>query len=177
MKILVPLAEGFEEIETMSIVDVLRRAGHDVVLAGIPGSIITGSRGVRVLADKMLKDIDENDFDVLVLPGGYPGYINLGKSQRVSDIIKKFNEKQKTVAAICAAPSVLAKAGVLNDRKATIYPGMEKEIPRPRGDRVVVDGNIITGQGPGAAMEFALKIVEVLDGKEKAEKLKRDLVC
>jgi len=177
MKILVPLAEGFEEIETMSIVDVLRRAGHDVTLAGIPGSIITGSRGVKVLADKMLKDINENEFDVLVLPGGYPGYVNLGKSQRISEIIRNFNEKEKTIAAICAAPSVLAKTGVLDNKKATIYLGMEKEIPWPRGDRVVVDGNIITGQGPGAAIEFALKIVEVLDGKEKAEKLKRELVC
>ncbi len=177
MRILVPVAEGFEEIETVSVADVLRRAGFEVVLAGIPGTIVTGSRGVRIVTDSMLKDVDAEKFDAVVLPGGYPGYVNLGKSARVLEIVKDFDNKGKVVAAICAAPSVLAKAGVLKDRRATIYPGMEKEIPRPRGERVVVDGNIITSQGPGTAIEFALKIVEVLGGKEKSEKIRREIVC
>ncbi|HDD72652.1 MAG TPA: DJ-1/PfpI family protein, partial [Candidatus Aenigmarchaeota archaeon] len=172
-----PLAEGFEEIEAMTSVDVLRRAGFDVVTAGLPGTVVTGSRGVRIFTDKKLEDVNMDEFDALVLVGGYPGYLNLGRSRAVLDAIVNFNSKNKVIAAICGAPSVLAKAGILDEKKATIYPGMEREIPRPRGDRVVVDGNVITSQGPGTAMEFALKIVEVLGGKEKSEKLKRDLVC
>ncbi len=177
MKVLVPLAEGFEEIEAITVVDVLRRVGIEVVMAGIPGTMITGSRGVKVIADIMLRDVEPEEFDAIVLPGGYPGFVNLGKSQKILEIIKDFNSKNKIIAAICGAPAVLSKAGVLEGRKATIYPGMEREIPRPRSERVLVDGNIITSQGPGTAMEFAIKIVEVLVGKDKAERVRREMVC
>ena len=122
-------------------------------------------------------DVDAEEFDVLLLVGGIPGYQNLGNSGKVLSIIKDFNSKNKTIAAICMAPSILAKAGIIDEKKATIYPGSERDVPRPRGGRVVVDGNVITSQAPGTAMEFSLKIVEVLGGREKAEKLKRDLVC
>lgn len=176
VKVLVPLAEGFEEIEAITVIDVLRRAGMDVITAGIPGSLIVGSRNVRLSTDKKIDDIEPDDFDAIVLPGGYPGYVNLGKTQKVINIITSFNAEKKLVAAICAAPTILAKVGILEDRKATVYPGMEKEIPYVRGDKVVVDGNIITSQGPGTAIPFALKLIEVLIGKDKAKAIKKELV-
>jgi 4-methyl-5(b-hydroxyethyl)-thiazole monophosphate biosynthesis len=177
MKIIIPLADGFEEIEAMSSIDVLRRAGLKVVTAGIPGSIVKGSRGTQTITDRKFSEVDPEEFDALVLVGGYPGYVNLSKSNKVLDAIRSFNQKEKTIGAICAAPSILAKAGILEERKATIYPGMEKDIPRPRPGRVVQDGHIITSQGPGTAIEFALKIVEALAGSGASEKVKRELVC
>jgi 4-methyl-5(b-hydroxyethyl)-thiazole monophosphate biosynthesis len=176
VKVLLPLAEGFEEIEAITVVDVLRRAGIDVVTAGIPGSIVTGSRNVQVTTDKKINDIDPDDYEAVVLPGGYPGYVNLGKTQKVIKIITSFNEDKKLIGAICAAPTVLAKVGLLEDRKATVYPGMEKELPYPRNGKVVEDENIITSQGPGTAIDFALKLVERLTDKDKAKAVKKDLV-
>lgn len=177
MRIMVPLAEGFEEIEALTIVDVLRRAGIKVDTVGISGSIVTGSHGVRVTADRKLIEVIADEYDGIVLPGGNPGYINLGKSAKITEILRQMNENGKLVAAICASPSVLARAGLLENRKATIYPGMENELPYPRGERVVVDGNIVTSQGPGTAMEFALKIVEILLGSSAASRLKRELIA
>jgi 4-methyl-5(b-hydroxyethyl)-thiazole monophosphate biosynthesis len=159
------------------VVDILRRAGIEAVMVGLSSSIVMSSHGVRVFADKKLADINPDEYDGIVLPGGNPGYKNLGKSEKILEIIRKFNSEGKLVAAICGSPAVLAKAGVLNERKATIYPGMEREIPYPRSDRVVVDENVITSQAPGTAIEFALKIVEYLLGKEKALDLKQKLVC
>lgn len=176
MNILIPLTDGFEEIEAMVPVDILRRAGFNVVTAGIPATMITGANGTKIVTDKKLEDVNPEEFDAIVLVGG-PGYKNLGNSNKVLATLRDFNSKNKTIAAICMAPSILAKAGIIDDKKATIYPGQEREIPRPRGERVVVDGNIITSQAPGTAMEFSLKIVEKLGGKEKVNKLKRDLVC
>jgi len=177
MKILVPLAEGFEEIEALAVVDILRRAGIEAVMVGLQGSIVTGSHGIRVFADKKINEINPEDYDGIVLPGGDPGYKNLAKSGKILEIIRKFNSEGKLVAAICASPAVLAKAGILQDKKATIYPGMEKEIPYPRSEKVVVDENVITSQAPGTAIEFALKIVEYLLGKDKALSLRNRLVC
>ena len=176
MNILIPLAEGFEEIEAATTIDVLRRAGLNTVTAGIPGTIIKGSRNIKFITDKKLDDINPDEFDALVLVGGDPGYKNLGNSNKVLKTIFDFNSNKKTVAAICAAPLILAKIGILDDKKATVYPGFERKLQRPRGDNVVIDDNIITSQGPGTAMEFALKIVEVLQGKNKANKLKEELV-
>jgi len=176
MRALVPLAEGFEEIEATTVIDVLRRAGIDVITAGLPGTYIRGSNNIQIVADKKMDDLNASDFDALVLVGGNPGYKNLGKSGKIKDAIQEFDRKGKTIAAICAAPSVLCKAGILNNRKATIYPGMEKDIPRPRGKRLEVDEHIITSQGPGTAMEFSLKIVEKLAGASKAEMIKKQLV-
>lgn len=174
-KVMIPLAEGFEETETISVADVLRRAGIEVVLTGIPSTIVEGAHGIKVIADKKIDDLDTEKFDALVLPGGNPGYINLGKSKAVMDAITDFEEKGKLIGAICASPSLLAKTGILKERKATIYPGMEKDIPRPRNGNVVEDDNVVTSKGPGTALEFALKIVEILEGSGKAEKIKRDL--
>ncbi len=176
MEILVPLANGFEEIEAVTVIDVLRRAGMNVVTAGLPGSQIKGSRGMQVTADTRLEQVDPSKFDAIILVGGNPGYINLGRSNKILDMVVKFNLDKKLIGAICAAPSILAQAGILEDRAATIYPGMEREIPRPKGTRVIQDDNIITSQGPGTAMEFALKIVETVAGKEKVKLLKEQLV-
>jgi len=173
---MLPLAEGFEEIEALTVVDVLRRAGINVDTVGVMGSMVTGSHGVRVMTDKKILEINADEYDGIVLPGGNPGYLNLGRSSKIIEILKKFDAEGKLIAAICAAPSVLAKAGVLEGKKATIYPGMEKELPYPRGERVVIDGKIITSQAPGTAMEFALAIVEFLAGKDRAFQMKRQLV-
>ena len=174
-KILIPLADGFEEIEAIAVVDVLRRAGFDVVTTGLPSSIVEGAHGVKLIADKKIDNVNLDEFDALILPGGNPGYKNLGKSKIIMDAIESFEEKGKLVAAICAAPTLLAKAGILKDRRATAYPGLERELPRPRDGNVVYDENVITSKGPGTAIEFALKIVEVLGGKGKADELKRRL--
>ncbi len=176
MNVLVPLAEGFEEIEVMTIVDVLRRAGIKVSMAGLPGTIVEGSRNVKVLADTKLEDVVEEDYDAVVLPGGSPGYTNLSKSQKVKKIIGDFHRDGKLVAAICGGPTVLAEAGILTNVKATVYPGLEKCIPKPRNERVLVEGNVITSQGPGTAMEFSLKLVEHLAGKETMKNVKEQLL-
>ena len=176
MNILIPLTDGFEEIEATVALDVLRRAGLNVVTAGIPSSMLTGANGMKVTTDRKFEDVRAEDFDALVLVGG-PGYKNLANSNKVLSTVREFDSKGKTIAAICMAPSILAKAGIINDKKATIYPGQERQIPRPRGERVVVDDNIITSQAPGTAIEFSLKIVEKLVGKDKANRIKRDLVC
>jgi 4-methyl-5(b-hydroxyethyl)-thiazole monophosphate biosynthesis len=175
-KVLIPLAEGFEEIEALATADILRRAGIEVVLAGIPGTMIKGRSGVKVVADSRIDEVNKSDFDCLVLPGGNPGYINLGKSKIVIEIINDFNSKGKPIAAICAAPSILAKQGILDNKRATIYPGMEREIPRPRPASVVTDGHITTSQGPGTAIDFALEIVKTLLGSGQAEKIRKELV-
>jgi 4-methyl-5(b-hydroxyethyl)-thiazole monophosphate biosynthesis len=176
MNVLVPLAEGFEEIEAMTVVDVLRRAGIKVVTAGLPGTIVQGSRNVKVIADTKLEDIVEKDFDALVLVGGSPGYSNLSKSNKILKIVGDYHRDGKLVAAICGAPTVLAEAGILTNIKATVYPGLEKYIPKPRSERVLLEGNVMTSQAPGTAMEFSLKLVEYLAGKETMRNVSEQLV-
>jgi 4-methyl-5(b-hydroxyethyl)-thiazole monophosphate biosynthesis len=177
MKVMVPFANGFEEIEALAVVDLLRWAGIGVDMVGVVGSVITGARGVRVVMDKKINDVLLSNYDGIVLPGGDPGYANLNKSKAVIDSVKWFNDNEKLVAAICYSPMLLAKAGILDNRTATVYPGKEKEIPYPREDKVVVDGNIITSQAPGTAIDFALAIIEYFIGPEKAAKMKRTIVA
>jgi 4-methyl-5(b-hydroxyethyl)-thiazole monophosphate biosynthesis len=172
-KALVFLASGFEEIETVTIVDVLRRAGVDVTVAGLAPNVIEGKHGMRIVPDKSIDDVSVEDFDAFVVPGGNPGYKNLRNDPRVIDIIKKAFNSNKLVAAICAAPAVLSDAGVLEGKACTIYPGMDEELEagggKPKEDIVVVDGNIITSRGPATALPFALKLAEKLAGKQVAE--------
>lgn len=175
-RILVPLAEGFEEIEAFAVIDILRRAGINVVTAGLPGIMITGSHGVRVTTDTRLADVNER-FDGIVLVGGSPGYQNLMRSDRVSKLVKDFAEEGKLIGAICGAPLILAKLGLLKDRLATAYPGLEKQLDRPRSHPVVYDKNIITSQGPGTAVEFALKLVEYLLGAQKSAQVRQEIVA
>ena len=171
MKVVVPLAEGFEEIEFSTIIDILRRAEIDVTVAGLKEGIINGAHGVRVTPDTSLDKIKADDFDVIILPGGNPGFVNLGKSEKVLKLVREMYDRNKYVTAICGAPSVLAKAGVIQGKRATIFPGMEDTLTGAQysDERVVIEGKIITSQGPGTAMEFAIKLVEVLEGKTKAD--------
>ena len=174
-KILVPLAEGFEEIEAFTIIDVLKRGGIEVEISGLNGNIITGAHGVRVHTESRIVDIDNITHDGIAIPGG-PGYKNLMNSDRFKKIVELMAKHDKLVCAICAAPLILAKMGLLEGKRATIYPGMEKELDMPRSDKVVVDGNFITSQGPGTAIEFSLKIVEKLVGQQQASLIRKQLV-
>jgi 4-methyl-5(b-hydroxyethyl)-thiazole monophosphate biosynthesis len=172
-KALVFLATGFEEIETVTIVDVLRRAGIDVTVAGLTFNVIEGAHEIKMVPDKSIDDVKVENFDAVVVPGGSPGYKNLREDPRVIDIVKEAFKSDKIVAAICAAPAVLSDAGILNGKFCTIYPGMENELEsgggKPKQDIFVVDGNIITSKGPATALPFAIKIAEKLAGKQIAE--------
>ncbi len=172
-KVLVPLAPGFEEIETVTVVDILRRAGARVTIAGTEEGPIEGSRGIRLIPDERMEQVDSKEFDLIVLPGGQPGTQNLNDNPRVQTLLKEMNEQKKQIGAICAAPLVLQTAGLLKDKTATSHPSIQKELDgngiRYSEDRVVVDGNLITSRGPGTAMEFALKLVELLFDRERLE--------
>jgi len=176
VEFLMPLADGFEEIEATTTIDVLRRGGINVTTAGLQGTIVRGARGVKLITDMKMDDVNFDKYDGMILVGGDPGWKNLSMSKRIMDAVQKYHGSRKTLAAICAAPCILAKAGVLADKRATVYPGMERDIPRPRSDKVIADGHIITSQGPGTAVDFALKIVEMVEGKERVAKVKKDIV-
>ena len=179
MKVVVPLAEGFEEIEFSTIVDILRRAGIDVTTAGLKEGTINGAHGIKITSDTLIDKVSADDFDVIILPGGYPGFVNLGNSEQVLKLVKGMSDRNKYVTAICGAPSVLTKAGVIQGKRATIFPGMEGTLTGAKcsDERVVIDGKVITSQGPGTAMEFTIKLVEVLAGKSKAEEVTREVLA
>ncbi len=178
MKVVVPLAEGFEEIEFSTIVDVLRRAGIAVTVAGLKEGITNGAHGIKVTPDTSIDKVSAGDFDMIVFPGGNPGFVNLGKDQRVLALVREMNNMNKYVTAICGAPSVLAKAGILQGKRATIFPGMEDSLTGAQysDQRVVVDGKIITSQGPGTAIEFTVKLVETLAGRSRADEVMRGVL-
>jgi protein deglycase len=171
-----PLADGFEEIEALSVASVLRGNGIGVDIVGISGSTVSSGSGTRIISDKRIYDVKEGDYVGIIIPGGR-GCDNLQKSKVVMDMIGDFYKKGKLVAGICLGPVVLAKAGVLEDRRAVVYPGMEKDIPFPRNERVLMDGNVITSQGPAMSLDFALAIVEYLLGKEKAARSREYLLA
>jgi protein deglycase len=172
-KALVFLATGFEEIETVTVVDVLKRAGVDVTVVGLAPNVTEGKHGMKIVPDKSIDEVSVDDFDAVVVPGGNPGYKNLRNDPRVIDMVKKAFNSNKIVAAICAGPTVLSDAGVLEGKVCTVYPGMDEELEagggKPEHDIVVVDGNIITSRGPATALPFALKLAEMLAGKQVAE--------
>lgn len=169
-RVLVPLADGCEEMEAVIIIDTLRRAKWEVTAAGLKPGVVTASRGVKIVPDTTLDQVDVASFDMIVLPGGNGGTENLMKDQRVLDAVRAFNDARKIVAAVCAAPQVLQKAGVLDGKKMTCYPSAAPNITRATwlDEKVVQDGNIITSQGPGTSFQFALALIERVDGKEKA---------
>lgn len=175
-KAVVFLAPGFEEIEAVTVVDILRRAAVEVTVAGIFRGVIEGSHGIRLAPDRFVDDLKMGDFDAAILPGGGPGTENLRKDKRVLTIVRDFFNAGKLVAAICAAPAVLSDAGILRNRDCTIYPGMEDELEKgggkPKTDLVVEDGNVVTSRGPATALPFALKLAERLAGKETAERVR-----
>lgn len=178
-RILVPLAEGFEEIEFVTIVDVLRRAGIDVTVAGLrPGSVM-GSHGIAVAPDAHLGDLDLSSFTMVVLPGGMPGTRNLVQDERVLSLVRRLHDEGKRTAAICAAPLVLHAAGVLAGVPVTSHPsvrGMLAGADVRSEPRVVRSGPVTTSQGAGTAMDFALALVADLCGEKKAAELGRAMI-
>ncbi len=180
-KALIFLANGFEEIEAVTIVDILRRANITVTTAGLTSNHIQGAHQLKIIPDKSVNEIFPQEFDAIICPGGSPGYKNLRKDPRVIQIIKNAYKQNKLIAAICAAPAVLSDAGILENKNCTIYPGMENELTRgggkPKADNVVVDGKVVTSKGPATALEFALKLVEILAGKEVSESVSKKVLA
>lgn len=174
---LVPLAEGFEEIEAITIIDVLRRAQVQVTTAGLTGKVVTGSHQIPVTADCLLADVLNQKFDLVVLPGG-PGTKNLREDDRLLQLIKDHYTNQGLIGAICAAPTVLSAIGILADKQATVYPSCVTDLQAKEyiDTDVVVDGKVVTGRAPAAAMPFALKLVELLQGADIAQQLAKALV-
>lgn len=180
MQILFLMADGFEEAEFVTPFDYFQRAGFSVSLASVSGeSFVTGKYGLKIAADLALKSADNAKFDAVFLPGGGAGVQRLKASSDVERVVCDFNDQNKWILAICAAPTVLSKAGILVDRKVTCYPGCEAELVCREfsEERVVVDGNIITSRGPGTAEEFALKCIAVLGGAELAQKVQNQIVA
>jgi 4-methyl-5(b-hydroxyethyl)-thiazole monophosphate biosynthesis len=169
---LVAVAEGTEELEAVTIIDVLRRAGAEVTVAAVGELNITASRGVKLAADCVIGDCKEKTYDLIVLPGGLPGAEHLRDSKTLITMLKKQKQANRLYAAICASPAVaLAPHGLLDDKQATGYPGTQDKLPKPLNQRVVVDGNCITSQGPGTALEFAIELVRQLLGEAKAKEV------
>jgi 4-methyl-5(b-hydroxyethyl)-thiazole monophosphate biosynthesis len=175
-KALIILANGFEEIEAVTIIDILRRAQIEVTVAGLDAKTITASRGVILETDTKLEQIDD-DFTAYILPGGGQGADNLANSQAIKEIIQAANQKKKIIAAICASPAVvLAPWGILDNKQATCYPGMEGNFDKTTSyssQKVVTDDNIITSQGPATALLFALEITRKIAGENIAEEVKK----
>ncbi len=166
------LAEGFEEIEAIATIDVLRRGEVDITTVSVSKDLkVTGAHGIPVHADKLFEDVDFSDAEMLILPGGMPGASNLNAHNALKELISHHAEKGGLLAAICAAPLVFGGLGILEGKKATCYPGFESQLTGAKitNEPVVQDGNIITGKGPGFAVNFGLKIVTELKGKEKAD--------
>ncbi|MBD3245514.1 MAG: DJ-1 family protein [Candidatus Omnitrophica bacterium] len=172
-KAMVLLAPGFEEIEAATVIDILRRAGIDVTVAGVGAGEITGSRKVRILPDARAEELELTQYDACVLPGGMPGASNLAASDQVKRILLHLHRQEKLIGAICAAPAVvLAPLGILDGKAATCYPGMEEkftETTTHQEQPVVRDGHLITSRGPGTALAFALTLVDALAGRETKE--------
>jgi 4-methyl-5(b-hydroxyethyl)-thiazole monophosphate biosynthesis len=177
--VLVPLAEGCEELEAVTVVDLLRRAGIDVITAGLDAQPVHASRGVTLLPDMSLDAALQLEFDMIVLPGGLPGADHLRDDPRVIDLLKKMAAADRYTAAICAAPRVLAHAGLLDGKRATSFPGALDVDAVPgieyQEAPVVIDGKVITSRGPGTAMDFALTLIETLVGKQQRDAVEASL--
>ena len=167
------LADGFEEIEGLTVVDLLRRAEIETITVSVMGrEEIIGSHRIPVVADTLIGDVHPTVEDLLVLPGGMPGTLHLGDCEKLRELLLKAAEENGRIAAICAAPTVFGKLGLLDGRKAICYPGMEEVTAAP----VVTDGNITTSRGLGTAIPFALRLIEELSGKETAERIAKSIV-
>ena len=177
-KVLIPIADGTEEIEAVTIIDVLRRAGTDVTVAAVDNIDITASRGVKITADTKIADCINQTFDAIVLPGGLPGADHLRDCQILVNMLKQQKATGKIYAAICASPAVvLATHGLIDDKKTTCYPSMMDQLPNGVDKKVVIDDNCITSQGPATAMQFALALVEALYDADTANQHAKALLA
>jgi len=175
-KAVVVLARGFEEIEAVTVIDVLRRAGVEVTVAGLEPGAVSGSHDIGVVADRAIEQVDVAEYDALILPEGMPRAANLRDDSRVRELVQSFAKADKLCAAICAAPIALEAAGVLAGRRATSYPGFELPSARYVEQSVVIDRNIVTSRGVGTALEFALALVERLATPELAAQLRQRML-
>ncbi|MCK5153354.1 MAG: DJ-1/PfpI family protein [Spirochaetales bacterium] len=179
-KVVILLAEGFEEVEAVTPIDILRRGGIEVVIAGVGDTKITGSHGIIIECDTTIDQIDADNYDGVVIPGGMPGATNISKSEDANKFIKSIYQNKKLVAAICASPAiVLSPLHILDGKKSTGYPGFENkfsEFVELKTDKVIVDGNIITSRGPGTAADFSFAVLKYLEGKETAETVARSML-
>ncbi len=175
--VLIPLAQGCEELEAVTIVDLLRRAGVEVVTAGLDEQPVQASRGVVLIPDMTLDSALKNSYDMVVLPGGLPGADNLEKDTRLIELLRQMAAEGKYTAAICAAPKVLAHAGLLDGKSVTSFPGVLDSVSGMdyQQQPVVTDGKVITSRGPGTAMDFALELIEVLVGKQTRDEVEAGL--
>lgn len=177
--VLIPLAEGAEELEAVTVIDLLRRANIEVVVAGLKPGMVRCSRGTIIAPDMTLDEALTRDYDMVVLPGGQPGATHLEADPRVIALVKRMAGAQRYTAAICAAPRVLATAGVLDGRRATGFPGTLDPVQFPHirieEKAVVADGRIVTSRGPGTAMDFALSLIDLLAGREQRERVQTGL--
>lgn len=173
------LAEGFEEIEALTVVDLLRRAGIEITTASITGKKeVTGSHAITVMADALIEDIDFDSYDMLILPGGMPGTTNLDNCALLKEQIKKFHDAGRNLAAICAAPTVYGKMGILQGKKACCYPGRETDLLGAdiQTTEVTRDGHFLTSRGMGTAIPFGLAIIEQFQGAEAAADMAQKIV-
>ncbi len=179
VRVLIPLAEGFEELEAITQIDLLRRAGVEVVTAGLVPGPVKASRGTLIVPETEMDKVLRQDFDMVILPGGLPGAQHLDADPRIHDLLRRHHAAQRYTAAICAAPKVLANAGLLDGRSATWYPGTLSEMDypqiRPSLAPVVVDGKVVTSRGPGTAMDFALTLIELLVGEDRRREVEAQL--
>ncbi len=178
--VLVPLANGCEELEAITITDLLVRAGISVTTAGLDNKPVTASRGTRIIPDTSIDEVINNTYDMIVLPGGLPGADYLRDDDRIQQILKRHSQQNKFLAAICAAPKALAAAGLLDGKTVTSYPGALNNLTLNHtvisDSALEIDGNIITSRGPGTAMDFALTLIEILKGKSKRDEINSQLV-
>ena len=179
MKVYMHLAEGFEEIEALTVVDVLRRAEIEIETVSVTGNKeVKGAHHIKVRTDMLFEEAEYDKCDMMVLPGGMPGTVNLERHKELCEHIKEFNDKGKWIAAICAAPKILGNLGMLSEKPATCYPGFEGELKGAiiKDEPVVQAGRIITSKGPGTAIAFSLKLVEVLKERKIAEKISEEMM-
>ena len=178
-KVCVFTADGFEEIEGLTVVDLLRRAGAEVLMVSVgEGLTVRGSHDIELKADVLFEEAEYGDADILVLPGGMPGTLNLRNHEKLCALLKEFAAKDKKIAAICAAPMILGELGILKGKRATCYPGFEEKLfgAEVCTERVVRDGNLTTSRGLGTAISFALELISQLYGEEKAEEIKKSVI-
>ena len=178
--VLVPLAQGCEELEAITITDLLVRAGITVTTCGLDDRPVTASRGTTIIPDTSIDKVSEQSFDLIVLPGGLPGADHLRDSPQLQTLLKKQALNNRYIGAICAAPKALAEAGILDGKTATSYPGVLEALNNEQitisENAIEIDGKVITSRGPGTAMDFALTLIELLAGKEKREEVNSQLV-